>query len=160
MPVIEAAVAISTAVSAFKTLKSAVSAGKELGECASTLGSWAGAIADLQYCNKRAQKPSVFKTFAGSAEQEAAESFANMKRIQAMQKELHLLIGWRYGPKGLKEYLDMTRQIKAQREATVIRKEEIKQSIISATVGILAGLVGIGLIIALVYALLWKDGQI
>jgi uncharacterized membrane protein YfcA len=60
----------------------------------------------------------------------------------------------------LQEYLDMTRQIKAQRQATVIRKEEIKQSIISATVGILAGLVGIGLIIALVYALLWKDGQL
>jgi tetrahydromethanopterin S-methyltransferase subunit G len=54
----------------------------------------------------------------------------------------------------------MTRQIKAQRQATVIRKEEIKQSIINATVGILAGLVGIGLIIALVYALLWKDGQL
>ena len=83
-----------------------------------------------------------------------------MTKVQAMQKEPHTLIGWRYGPKGLQEYLDLPRQIKAQRQATVIRKEEIKQSIISATVGILAGLVGIGLIIALVYALLWKDGQI
>jgi hypothetical protein len=151
--------AFAIATASYKMLKSAVSAGKELSDMGTTLGSWAGSIADLNYCNEKAKNPSFLKSFSGSPEQEAAVLFANTRKIQEMTKELHVLIRHQYGVQGLEDYLKMTREIREQRKLTAHRKEEFRQSCITSAVAFVAIVIGFAILWGGVSVLLSLDGS-
>lgn len=160
MPVLETAAIISSCTAAFKVLKAGVQAGKDIEDMGTQLGAWAQGISDLNYVAKRAKNPGLLSSFSRSAEAEAAEIFANQKKIQGYTKELHVLIRHQWGPKGFEEYLELTRQIRAQREATVHQREELKRLLVNCIIGLLFAAIGIGLLAGIVWLVLWKDGKI
>ena len=56
---------------------------------------------------------------------------------------------FQHGPKGLEEYKDTLRKIRAQRKKTAYRKAEIKEALIMWTVGgviVMAGVAGLRLV--------------
>ena len=53
--------AIGMATAAYNGIKSAINTGKELHDMGSTLSQWAGAMSDLDFAEKQANKPPMFK---------------------------------------------------------------------------------------------------
>jgi len=126
--------ALSVAASAVSNAKQLMAAGRD---ATSALSKFAGAVSDVNYAAEKAKNPSIWKSMTGSAEAEAIEIFAAQKKMQAMKKDIETLIGYTYGQKGLDEYKDTLRKVRAQRKKTAYRQAEIKEAIIVWTVGIL-----------------------
>ena len=148
--------ALSVAASAVSNAKSLLKAGRD---ATSALSKFAGAVSDVNYAAEKAKNPSIWKSLTGSAEAEAIEIFAAQKKMQAMKKDVETLISFTYGTKGLEEYKDTLRRVRAQRRKTEYRKAEIKEAIIVWTLGtlvVLAGVAGLGF---LMYAIGKKEGK-
>lgn len=139
--------AIAVAASAVKNAKTLISAGRD---ATSALSKFAGAVSDINYAAEKAKNPSVWKSLTGSAEAEAIEVFAAEKKAQQLRKELITILRVYYGPKGLDEYKEILRKVRAQRKKNEYRKAEIKEAIVLWTVGVLAtlsGAAGVALVI-------------
>jgi hypothetical protein len=144
--------ALSIAASAVSSAKTLLAAGRD---ASGALSRFAGAVSDVNYAAEKAKNPSIFASLTGSAEQAAIDAFSAQKRLQAMKKEIETIIMFQHGPKGLEEYKDTLRKIRAQRKKTAYRKAEIKEAIILWTVGgviVLAGVAGLA-------ATLWLIGK-
>lgn len=126
--------ALSVAASAVSNAKQLMAAGRD---ATSALSKFAGAVSDVNYAAEKAKNPSIWKSMTGSAEAEAIEIFAAQKKMQAMKKDIETLVGYTYGQKGLDEYKDTLRKVRAQRKKTAYRQAEIKEAIIAWTFGIL-----------------------
>jgi flagellar biosynthesis protein FlhB len=61
------------------------------------------------------------------------------------------MIQFVHGPSGLKEYKDILRDMREQKKKHEFRKAQIIQSIIEWTVGILAFIVGLGIVGVVMY---------
>lgn len=139
--------ALSVAASAVSNAKQLMAAGRD---ATTALSKFAGAVSDVNYAAEKAKNPSIWKSLTGSAEAEAIEIFAAQKKVQAMKKEVEQIISFTYGPKGLDEYKDTLRRVRAQRKKTAYRQAEIKEAIIVWTLGtlvVLAGVVGLGILL-------------
>ncbi len=139
--------ALSVAASAVSNAKSLLAAGRD---ATGALSKFAGAVSDVNYAAEKAKNPSIWKSMTGSAEAEAIEIFAAQKKMQAMKKEIEQIIGFTYGQKGLEEYKDTLRRVRAQRKKNEYRKAEIKEAIIVWTLGtliVLAGVAGLGFLL-------------
>jgi hypothetical protein len=148
--------ALSVAASAVSNAKSLLAAGRD---ATGALSKFAGAVSDVNYAAEKAKNPSIWKSMTGSAEAEAIEIFAAQKKMQAMKKEIEQIISFTYGQKGLDEYKDTLRRVRAQRKKTEYRKAEIKEAIIVWTLGtliVLAGVAGLGF---LLYAIGRNEGK-
>jgi len=144
--------ALSVAASAVSNIKSLMAAGRD---ASSALSKFAGAVSDVNYSVEKAKNPSIFASLTGSAEQAAIDAFSAQKRMQAMKKEIETIIMFQHGPKGLEEYKDTLRKIRAQRKKTAYRKAEIKEALIMWVVGgiiVLSGVAGLA-------AVLWAIGK-
>jgi len=142
--------AIAIAASAVNNAKSLIAAGRD---ASSALSKFAGAVSDVNYAAEKAKNPSVFASLTGSAEQAAIDAFSAQKRLQAMKKEIETIIMYQHGPKGLEEYKDTLRKIRAQRKKTAYRQAEIKEAIIMWVVGgiiVLAGIAGLAAVLYLI----------
>ena len=139
--------AIAIAASAVNNAKSLIAAGKD---ASSALSRFAGAVSDVNYAAEKSKNPSIFASLTGSAEQAAIDAFSAQKRLKSMKKEIETIIMYQYGPQGLEEYKDTLRKIRAQRKKTAYRQAEIKDAIITWTVGtmvVLVGLAGLGAVL-------------
>lgn len=140
--------ALSVASTAVSQAKQLISAGRD---ATSALSKFAGAVSDINYASERAKNPSIWKSLTGSAEAEAVEVFAAQKKLQSMRREIETLIQYSYGQKGLEEYKNTLRSVKAQRQKVTYRKQELKELLIMWTVGSLAMVSGASGLIAVVY---------
>lgn len=126
---------IGVATTAYKGIKAAVEAGREIQDMASQLGQWAGAIADLDKLDEinKKKKNSLFTSLipknGKSVEQEAVEIFAAKKQAQAQKSELLQFIGYTHGEKGLREFVDLEKQIRAERRKTAHKEIERVQKL-------------------------------
>jgi len=148
--------ALSVAAGAVSSVKQLMAAGQD---ATSALSKFAGAVSDVNYAAEKAKNPSIWKSLTGSAEAEAIEIFAAQKKMQQMRKDLETLISFTYGPKGLDEYKETLRRVRAQRKKTAYRQAEIKEAIIVWTLGglvVLAGVAGLGI---LLYAIGRNEGR-
>jgi len=148
--------ALSVAASAVSNAKSLIAAGRD---ATGALAKFAGAVSDVNYAAEKAKNPSIWKSLTGSAEAEAIEIFAAQKKMQQMRKDLETLISFTYGPKGLDDYKETLRRVRAQRKKTAYRQAEIKEAVIVWTLGglvILAGVAGLGI---LLYAIGRNEGK-
>ena len=144
--------ALSIAASAVSSAKTLLAAGRD---ASGALSKFAGAVSDVNYAAEKARNPSIFASLTGSAEQAAIDAFSAQKRLQAMKKEIETIIMFQHGPKGLEEYKDTLRKIRAQRKKTAYRKAEIKEALIMWVVGgiiVMAGVAGLA-------ATLWAIGK-
>ena len=148
--------ALSVAASAVSNAKTLMAAGRD---ATSALAKFAGAVSDVNYAAQKAQNPSIWKSLTGSAEAEAIEVFAAQKKMQQMQRDIETLIGYTYGQKGLEEYKDTLRRVRIQRQKTQYRKEEIKNAVITWTLGTLIVLAGVAGLALLMYVLGKNQGK-
>ena len=142
--------AIAIAASAVNNAKSLIAAGRD---ASSALSKFAGAVSDVNYAAEKARNPSLFASLTGSSEQAAIDAFSAQKRMQAMKKEIETIIMFQHGPKGLEEYKDTLRKIRAQRRKTAYRKAEIKEALIMWTFGsiiVMAGIAGLAVVLYLI----------
>ena len=138
--------ALSVAASAVSNAKQLLAAGRD---ATGALSKFAGAISDVNYAAEKAKNPSVWKSMTGSAEAEAIELFSAQKKAAQLKKDLEAILRVYHGQKGLDEYKDLLRKVRAQRKKTAYRQAEIKEALLAWTVGILAtlaGLAGLGLL--------------
>lgn len=128
--------AISIASAAYSAIQSAIAHGKNIEDMGTTLSKWAGAISDINYAAEKAKNPPAWKVLMGADEAQAIEIFAAQKKAQQMRRDLVVMIGYAYGPKGQEEYVQILRAIRKQREEAVYRREELKEKLLSAFVAI------------------------
>jgi len=126
--------ALSVAASAVGNAKKLLAAGRD---ATAALSQFAGAVADVNYAAEKAKNPSVWKSLTGSSEAEAIEIFAAQKKVQQMRKDIETIISFQYGPKGLEDYKDTLRRVREQRKRTAYRQAELKEAIVTWTLGLL-----------------------
>ena len=148
--------ALAVASSAVSQIRQLLSAGQD---ASAALSKFAGAVSDINYAAEKAKNPSVWKSLTGSPEAEAIEIFTAQKRVQEMRNEIETMLGYVYGEKGLSEYKEILRSVKKQRQDTLYRREELKETLLVWTVGILAFAAGVAGLAVLVYYLGMKQGK-
>jgi hypothetical protein len=139
--------AISIAASAVSNIKSLMLAGRD---ASSALSKFAGAVSDVNYAADKAKNPGIFASLTGSAEQQAIDAFSAQKKMQALRKEVEMLVQFTYGMDGLEEYKDTLRRVRAQRKKTAYRRAELKQALITWFFGgliVLSGVFGLGVVL-------------
>lgn len=153
---------IGVATTAFKGLKAAVEAGRELEDCMSQLSTWAGAVADLDKADELAKKNknSLFKSLipkgGKSIQQQAMDAYTAKLQVRKQRDELRQLIQYTQGEHGWHEFLKIETQIRKERQELVYkeleRKEKLKELAIGAVV-VLLGVFTIAGAIALMVAM-------
>jgi len=130
---------VTLAAGAFKTIKAAISAGKDLQDMTSQLSTWGKAFSDFTNLEERAKNPPWWqKTFKGSDEDTALEIFAQKKKMEQMRKEIKDHISWHYGPSAWEEVLQIEASMRRKRKQELYAKQQRIDTILNWTVGILA----------------------
>ena len=148
--------ALSVASTAVSQMKQLINAGRDTTQA---MSKFAGAWADINEAERQAKNPPWYKTFSGSMEERAAQAFAAKKKAQELKADLENMIRFVHGPTGLKEYKDILRDMRKQKEKTDFRKAKLKQSIIEWTVGILIMIVGIAIMATVFYFIGQEQGK-
>ena len=153
---------IGIATTAFKGLKSAVEAGREIQDCMSQLSQWAGAIADLDKLDElnKKKKSSLFTSLipknGKSVEQEAMDLYAARVTAREQRSELMQFLGATQGERGQREFMQLEADVRKKRKETahaeLERIEKLKELGLAAVV-VLLGITVIGAGIALMVAM-------
>lgn len=149
---------IGVATTAFKGLKAAVAAGRELEDCMSQLSQWAGAISDLDKSDEliKKKKSSVFRSLlpsnGKSIQAQAMESYAARLTARKQREELRQLIQYTQGEHGWHEFLRMETAIRKERQqamyAEIERIEKLKEIGIAIS-AVLLGIISLGVTVYL-----------
>lgn len=148
---IDPVTAIGLATTAYNGIKSAIATGKDIQDMGSQLGQWAKAISDLDYAHKKAEKPPWYKALGGGIEANAMEVWMHKKKAQDMREELRSYISLYYGPSAWDEIVRIEADMRKEQKEALYRKEELKQSIIEWTLGIVCFVIGLTLISTITY---------
>ena len=140
--------ALSVASAAVSQIKQLSAAGRDAHQAFSK---FAGAVSDINYAAEKAKNPSIWKSLTGSAEAEAIETFAAQKKLMQMKKDVETIIQYTYGPKGLEEYKDTLRKVRAHRRQTQYKKQELKEALVFWVVTGLTLVSGVGGLAVLLY---------
>ena len=135
--------ALSAANMAFSGLKSMISTGREIQDCAGQLSKWASAMSDITYLESKAkEKPSLWKTMRGSVEAEALEAFTAKKQADHLRSELKSYISMYWGPSHWEELIRLEGQIRKERKEQLYRKQEAIDAIMSWVIGTIFAIIG------------------
>ena len=143
--------AIAGATAAFNSLKKGIQVGKDLQDMGGQLSQWASAMSDIDFVDKRNQKPSVFKILGGGVESEAMQIFAAKKKRDSMRAELKDFISVVYGPSHWEELLKIEAEIRVQKKENEYRRLELQQTILEWSAGITLFFIFIGSLFGLVW---------
>jgi len=140
------------ATGAFKALKSAIGAGKDLQDMTGQLSQWGKAFSDFTNIEEREKNPPFWKkTFRGSDEETAIEIFANKKKMEQMRAEIKDHISWNYGPAAWKEVLAIEAQMRKRRKDELYRKQEQIDAAINFAIGFVIFLLSGGILFCIFY---------
>ena len=142
------------ATGAFKGLKAAIGAGKDLQQMTGQLANWGKAFSDFTNLEEREKNPPFWKkTFRGSDEETAIEIFAQKKKMEQMRAEIKDHISWTYGPSAWKEVLQIEARMRKQRKDELYRKQEQIDAMINFVIGATIFLIGGGILFVSFYLL-------
>lgn len=126
------------ATGAFKALKGAIGAGKDIQDMTSQLATWGKAFSDFTNLEEREKNPPWWKkTFKGSDEETAIEIFAQKKKMEQMRAEIKDHISWHYGPSAWEEVLQIEARMRKARKDELYRKQEFIDNIINWSIGLI-----------------------
>ena len=146
------------ATGAFKGLKAAIGAGKDLQEMTGQLANWGKAFSDFTNLEEREKNPPFWKkTFKGSDEETALEIFANKKKMEQMRAEIKEHITWHYGKSAWDEVLQIEAQMRKRRKDELYRKQAQIDSLINFAIGFI--LFGIGTLVVFGIFYIWGSRQ-
>ena len=143
--------AIGLATTAFNGIKKAISVGRDIQDMTGQLGAWSKAISDIDYAHQKAEKPPWYKALGGGVQANAMEVWVHKKKADDMREELRSFISTVYGPSAWKEILRIEAQMRKEQKEAVYRAEEIKETIITWTFGILITITAIGIMGGVIY---------
>ena len=145
---------VALATGAYKTLRAAISTGKDIQEMTGTLSQWGKAFSDFSNLEEREKNPPWWKqTFKGSDEETALEIFANKKKMEQMRAEIKDHISFTYGPSAWKEVLAIEARMRKQRKDELYKKQERIDAAINFAIGAVIFCISGGLLFLLFYAL-------
>ncbi|MDC0117579.1 hypothetical protein OAI16_06770 [Flavobacteriaceae bacterium] len=153
---ITAFAAAQTAVSA---IKKGIQLGKDIGGISGDLAKFAGAISDIDFAHKSAENQPWYAVLFGGSGPSAMDIFAKKKQAEALRAEIKQYIQFGYGQSAWEELLRIEAQVRKERQKTLYRKAEIKQTIIEWIVGILVLVSGIGILGMVLYFIGKKQGK-
>ena len=137
--------AFAAAQTAVSAIKKGIQLGKDIGGISNDLAKFAGAISDINFAHKQSEDPPWYAVlFAGNGPS-AMDIFAKKKQAEALRAEIKQYIQFGYGQSAWDELLRIEAQVRKERQKTMYRKAEIKQTIIEWSLGILVVVSGIGL---------------
>ena len=149
---------VALATGAYKTLRAAISTGKDLQEMSGTLAQWGKAFSDFSNLEERENNPPFWKkTFKGSDEETALEIFAQKKKMEQMREELRELITWHYGRSGWKELVATEAMIRKRRKDELYKKQQQLDAIINFAIGSVLFAISGGILFLFFY--LWGQHQ-
>lgn len=148
---IDPVTAIGLATTAFKGIKSAISAGRDIQDMAGQLGQWGKAISDLDFAAAKADKPPWYKKLGGGIQANAMEVWIHKKKADEMREELRSYISAVYGPSAWKEIVHLEGVMRKEQKEAVYAAQEMKENIIAWIFGIFLCLVAMGLMAGIVY---------
>ena len=145
---------VMMATGAFKALKGAIGAGKDLQDMTTQLATWGKAFSDFTNLEEREKNPPFWKkTFKGSDEETAIEIFANKKKMEQMRAEIKDHISWNYGPAAWKEVLAIEAQMRRKRKQELYRKQEQIDAVINFAIGAVVFVISGGILFCFFYFL-------
>ena len=151
---------VMMATGAFKALKGAIGAGKDLQEMTGQLANWGKAFSDFTNLEEREKNPPWWKqTFKGSDEETALEIFANKKKMEQMRQEIKDHISWNYGPSAWEEVLQIEAKMRRQRKEELYKKQERIDAIINFSIGGVIFILGGGLLLLVFYFIGKQQGR-
>ena len=151
---------VMMASGAFKALKGAIGAGKDLQEMTGQLANWGKAFSDFTNLEEREKNPPWWKqTFKGSDEETALEIFANKKKMEQMRQEIKDHISWNYGPSAWEEVLQIEARMRRQRKEELYKKQERIDAIINFSIGGIIFILGGGILLLVFYFIGKQQGR-
>jgi len=146
------------ATGAFKALKGAIGAGKDLQDMTTQLSTWGKAFSDFTNLEEREKNPPFWKkTFRGSDEETAIEIFAHKKKMEEMRKEIKEHITWHYGKSAWDEVLAIEASMRKRRKDELYRKQQQIDTAINFAIGAVLFVISGGLLFLLFY--IWGKYQ-
>lgn len=151
---------ITLATGAYKTLKAAISTGKELQDMGSTLATWGKAVSDFNKIEERSKNPPWWeKTFKGIDEENAILIWNQRRKLDEMRKTIKDEISFLYGPKAWEEVLRIEAEQRRVRKEAAYAKQEMIDNIINWTVGLIAAIVSAGVASFIIYLIGVSQGK-
>ena len=125
------------------------------------MGKWYTSVSDCRHAQQQAKNPPLFKKLfaAGSVEEEALQLLIHEKKITEQENELQKMLKMRYGFGTWDELVQMRRNIRKKREATVYAQEQRQRAFIEAVSIGVAILVLIAMVGGLVYGVGLAQGR-
>lgn len=151
---------VAMATGAFKALKGAIGAGRDLQDMTGQLANWGKAFSDFTNLEEREKNPPWWKqTFKGSDEETALEIFANKKKMEQMRQEIKDHISWNYGPSAWEEVLQIEAKMRRQRKEELYKKQERIDAIINFSIGGIIFILGGGILLLVFYFIGKQQGR-
>ena len=148
------------ATGAFKGLKAAIAAGRDIQDMTGQLANWGKAFSDFTNLEEREKNPPFWKkTFKGSDEETALEIFANKKKMETMRKEIKDHISWHYGPSAWEEVLQIEAQMRKIRKEELYKKQERIDNLINWAVGLVIFAAGASVLTFIFYLIGKSQGR-
>ena len=132
------------ASAAFTGIKKAVAMGKDIQSMAGSLSTWSKACSDLDFLEKKAKKPPLYKMFSDN-QANALEIWEKKQKLAEYRDELKTHISWTYGPSAWREICSIEAQQRKQQQELVYQKQEFIDNLINWAVGILIFLIVTGI---------------
>jgi len=151
--------AFAAAQTAVTAIKKGIQLGKDIGGISGDLAKFAGAISDIDFAHKSAENQPWYAVLFGGTGPSAMDIFAKKKQAEALRAEIKQYIQFGYGQSAWEELLRIEAQVRKERQKTLYRKAEIKQTIIEWTVGVLVLVSGVGILGVVLYFIGKKQGK-
>ena len=128
---------VALATGAYKTLKAAISTGKDIQEMGNTIATWGQAFSDFNRLEERQKNPPWWqKTFKGSDEEEAILIWNQRRKMDEMRKEIKDHISFVYGPSSWDEILRIEAEMRRKRKEEAYKKQEFIDNMVNWAVGL------------------------
>jgi hypothetical protein len=150
--------AMAAASAAYSGIKKAVSVGREISGMAGTISQWSKACSDLDFLDKKAQKPPMYKMFSDT-QATALDIWAQKQKLAEMREDLRAHISWTYGPSAWDEIVRIEAQQRKEQRELVYKKQEFVDNCINWAVGLLAVFAGAGVLAVAVYFIGANQGK-
>jgi hypothetical protein len=149
---------IAAASAAYKGIKKAVDFGKSVHEMSGTISQFAKAASDLDFLEKKSQKPPLYKMFSDN-EANALEIWSQKQKLAEYREDLRSHISWHYGPSAWEAIVKIEGQQRKRQQELVYKKQEFIDNCINWAVGIALLIAGFGSLIVVLFFLGVKHGK-
>jgi len=144
---------VALATGAYKTIKAAISTGKDIQEMGNTIATWGQAFSDFNKLEERQKNPPWWeKTFKGSDEETAILIWNQKRKMDEMRKSIKDHISFVYGPSAWDEILRIEAEQRRIRKEAAYKKQEFIDNLINWAIGLTLFFVSGGVLFFIIWA--------